>query len=107
MVGGVTSDPIAINDIDLAAVEARRRFRVHLAMWEADRTGDVAGDVRIVAARVDHEDGGKAAWRSTDKSHESVWKRSLSSIVVAVSPGSGAPNSRSAELSFLIVDLPS
>jgi hypothetical protein len=31
----------------------------------------------------------------------------LSSIVVAVSPGSGVPNSRTAELSFLIVDLPS
>ncbi len=36
---GVTADPIAINDMDLAAVEPRRRFRVHLAMWEADRTG--------------------------------------------------------------------
>ena len=57
---GVTADPIAINDIDLAAVEARRRFRVHLAMWEADRTGDVAGDVRITGARFDHDDGGKA-----------------------------------------------
>jgi hypothetical protein len=44
----------------LAAVEARRRFRVHLAMWEADRTGDVAGDVRITGARFDHDDGGKA-----------------------------------------------
>jgi hypothetical protein len=35
----------------------------------------------------------RAALRSTDKSHESVWNRSLSSIIVAVSPGSGAPNS--------------
>jgi hypothetical protein len=31
--------------------------------------------------------------RSTDPMNESVWKRSLSSIAVAVSPGSGAPNS--------------
>jgi hypothetical protein len=26
-------------------------------MWEADRTGDVAGDRRIAAARVDHDRG--------------------------------------------------
>jgi len=29
-------------------------------MWEADRTGDVEGDVRIAAARVDHDDRGTA-----------------------------------------------
>src|SRR5215470_129866 len=57
---GVTADPLAIHDINLAAVEARRRFRVHFTMWEADRTGDVAGDRRIAAARVDHDDCGKA-----------------------------------------------
>ena len=51
---GITADPIAINGINLAAVEARRRFRVHFTMWEADHTGDVAGDRRIAAARVDH-----------------------------------------------------
>ena len=61
-------------------------------MWEADRTGDVAGDVRTAAARVDHDDCGKAL-RSTDKSHAAEWKRSLPSIAFAVSPGSGAPNS--------------
>jgi hypothetical protein len=57
---GVTADPIAINDIDLAAVEARRRFPIHLAMWEVDRTGNVAGDVCITRARVNHNDSGKA-----------------------------------------------
>src|SRR5262249_36580683 len=31
--------------------------------------------------------------------------RSLSSIIVAVSPGSGAPNSRTAEISFAMIDL--
>ena len=36
---GITADLIAINDINLAAVEARRRFRVHFTMWEADRSG--------------------------------------------------------------------
>jgi hypothetical protein len=35
------------------------RFRVHFTMWEVDRTGDVAGDVRIAGARVDHDDRGK------------------------------------------------
>ena len=59
---GVATDPIAINDIDLAAVEACCRFRVHLAMWEANRTGDMAGDVRIAGARVDHDDGGQAGF---------------------------------------------
>ena len=54
---GVTADPLAIHDINLAAVEARRRFRVHFTMWEADRTGDVEGDRRIAAARVDHDRG--------------------------------------------------
>ena len=44
-----------MNGINLAAAEARRRFRVHFTMWEADRTGDVAGDRRIAAARVDHD----------------------------------------------------
>src|SRR5215469_4626723 len=42
--------------------------------------------------------------RSTDKSHESVWKRSLSSIITAVSPGSGAPYSRTAEISGAMID---
>jgi hypothetical protein len=55
---GVTADPIAINDINLAAVEARRRLRVHFTMWEADRTGDVAGDIRIAGARVDRDKAG-------------------------------------------------
>ena len=59
-VEAVTADPIAINGINLAAVEARRRFRVHFTMWEADRTGDVAGDLRIAGARVDRDDRGKA-----------------------------------------------
>ena len=36
------------------------RFRVHFTMWEVDRTGDVAGDVRFAGARVDHDDRGKA-----------------------------------------------
>src|SRR5947207_9343910 len=44
------------------------------------------------------------ALRSTDKSHESVWKRSLSSIIVAASPGSGAPYSRTAEISRAMID---
>ena len=29
-------------------------------IWEADRTGDVADDLRIAAARADHDDRGKA-----------------------------------------------
>jgi hypothetical protein len=45
-----------MNGINLAAVEARRRFRVHFTMWEADRSGDVEGDVGIAAARVDRDD---------------------------------------------------
>src|SRR5271167_3826689 len=44
------------------------------------------------------------ALRSTDKFHESVWKRSLSSIIVAASPGSGAPYSRTAEISRAMLD---
>src|SRR5262249_47818290 len=43
------------------------------------------------------------ALRSTDKSHESVWKRSLSSIIAAVSPGAGAPYSRTAEISRAMI----
>jgi hypothetical protein len=44
------------------------------------------------------------ALRSTDKSHESVWKRSLSSIIAAVSPGAGTPYSRTAEISRAMID---
>src|SRR5262249_18362671 len=43
------------------------------------------------------------ALRSTDKSHESVGKRSLSCISVAISPGSGAPYSRTAEISRAMI----
>ncbi len=35
---------------------------------------------------------------------KSVWNRSLPSIIVAVSPGSGVPNSRTADISFAIID---
>jgi hypothetical protein len=55
--------------------------------------GDVAGDVRIAAARIDHDDHGKAGLEIHGQIDEAVWKRSLPSIAVAVSPGSGAPNS--------------
>src|SRR6516162_10815876 len=44
------------------------------------------------------------ALRSTDKSQESVWKRSLRSITLAISPGSGAPYSRTAEISCAMID---
>jgi len=42
----IAADPVAIDDIDLAAVEAGGGFCVHVAMWGADRAGDVARDVR-------------------------------------------------------------
>jgi hypothetical protein len=77
-------------------------------MWEADSAGDVASGVCIAGAGVDHDDIGtiseSPALRSTDKFHESVWKRSLSSIIVAVSSGSGAPYSRTAEISCAMID---
>src|SRR5208283_2259926 len=44
------------------------------------------------------------ALRSTDKSHESVWKRSLSSMIAAASPGAGAPYSRTVEISGAMID---
>src|SRR5215475_531691 len=44
------------------------------------------------------------ALRSTDKSHESVWERSLSSIIAAVSPAAGEPYSRTAEISRAMID---
>ena len=55
----IAADPIAIDDIDLAAVEACDGFGVHVAMWEADRAGDVARDVCIAGAGVDHHNVGK------------------------------------------------
>src|SRR5215469_16623073 len=55
----ITADPVAINDIDLAAVEACDSFGVHVAMREADRAGDMACDVCIAGAGVDHHDVGK------------------------------------------------
>ena len=87
---GIAADPIAINDINLAAVEARRRFRFHFTMWEADRT---RGCGRRSPHRASITSAARPALRSTDKSHASVWKRSVSSIAVAVSLGLGAPNS--------------
>src|SRR5215469_10426388 len=41
---------------------------------------------------------GCLAFRSTERSQASVWKRSLFAITDAVSPGSGAPYSRTAEV---------
>jgi len=52
----IAADPIAIHDIDLAAVEACDGFGVHVAMWEADRAGDMACDLCIAGAGVDHHD---------------------------------------------------
>ena len=56
---GVTADPIAVDDINLATIETRGSFRVHLSVREADCTGDVARDVRITGASVDHGDSSK------------------------------------------------
>ena len=86
---GVTADPIAINDINLAAVEARRRFRFHFTMWEADRT---RGCGRRSPHRASITSAARPALRSTDKSHARCGS-AASSIAVAVSLGSGAPNS--------------
>jgi hypothetical protein len=47
----IAADPIAIYDIDLAAVEACDGFDVHVAMWEADRAGDM-GDLARRSARM-------------------------------------------------------
>src|SRR6266446_4452274 len=55
----IAADPVAIDDIDLAAVEACGGFRVHFAMWEADSARDVARDVCIAGTGVDHHDVGK------------------------------------------------
>src|SRR5262249_6092042 len=55
----IAADPVAINDIDLAAVEACGSFCVHVAMWEADRARDMACDVCIAGAGVDHHDVSK------------------------------------------------
>ena len=54
-------------------------------MWEADRTGDVEGDVRIAAARVDH-DRGKAGLEIDGQIPCGGVEAQR------VSPGSGAPN---------------
>src|SRR5262249_15577653 len=58
----ITTDPVAINDIDLAAVEACDSFGVHVAMWKADGTRDVACDVCIAGAGVDHHDVDKGGF---------------------------------------------
>jgi len=86
----ITADPVAIDDIDLAAVEVCGGFGVHLAMWEADSAVDVPNGVCIAGAGVDHDNVGKCGIEIDRQSHESVWNRSLSSIIVAVSPGAGA-----------------
>lgn len=57
----VTADPIAISDTDLAAIEVRHRFPIHLAMREVDRTRNGAGDLRIRGARVNHNDSGTSS----------------------------------------------
>src|SRR5271165_739061 len=58
----IATDPVAIDDIDLAAVEPCSGFSAHLAMWEADSAGDVASGVRIARAGVDHGDIGKSGF---------------------------------------------
>src|SRR4030081_1477304 len=54
--------PLALHDIDLAAVEPCSGFRAHLAMWEADSPGDVASGICIAGAGVDHDDAGKSGF---------------------------------------------
>ena len=53
-------DPVAINDIDFAAVELCGVFGTHLPMREANATGDVASGVCIGGAGVDHDDVGNS-----------------------------------------------
>lgn len=55
----IAADPVAIGYIDLAAVEVCGGFGVHLAMWEANSARDVAGNVCLARASVDHDDVGK------------------------------------------------
>ena len=55
----IATDPVAIHDIELAAVEPCSGFGAHLAMWEADSPGDVASAICIAGAGVDHNDVGK------------------------------------------------
>src|SRR5271166_4847890 len=55
----IATDPVAIDDIDLAAVEPCSSLGTHLAMWEADGARNVASGVRIAGTGVDHDDVGK------------------------------------------------
>jgi len=57
----IATDPVAIDDIDLAAVEPCSGLGTDLAMWEADGAGDVANGIRIAGAGVDHDDLGKSS----------------------------------------------
>src|SRR3984893_9047791 len=57
----IAADPVAIDDIDLAAVEVCGGFGVHLAMWEADSAGNVPYGVCIAGAGVDHDNVGKSS----------------------------------------------
>src|SRR5215204_2457163 len=58
----VAADAVAIDDIHLAAVEARRRCGVRLAMRKTDRARNVAGLIRVARSRIDHDDAGVAGF---------------------------------------------
>src|SRR5215208_5975111 len=59
----VAADAVAIDDVYFAAVEARRRCGVHLAMRETDRARNMAGLVRAARSRGDHDDAGMAGFK--------------------------------------------
>src|SRR5436189_4324558 len=53
---GIAADPVAIDHINLRGIEARGRLDGHLAMRQADRTGNVTGRVGLARPRVDDHD---------------------------------------------------
>ena len=100
----IATYPVAIDDIDLAVVEPSSGLGTDLAMWEVDGAGDVGSGVRIVGAGVDYDDVGKSGSEINGQIPRISLEAQLVFIALAISPGSGAPYSRTAEISRVMID---
>src|SRR5207247_8748069 len=53
---GIAADPVAVDDVNLAAIETRDDVRRHIAMRQAARAGNVTCRIGLARAGIDDDD---------------------------------------------------
>ena len=76
----IAANAVAIDDVNLLAIEPRRRFLRHLAVRQTDRAGNVPVGISLPRAGIDHDDVGlarfeseEAARRNSDRPEQGQW----------------------------------